>query len=276
MTVASEVFGPEHEQVTLYMSWKGRGETPAGIAGRLLQTMHILANLYPHGKAALCTLGRDGTGGPHRLPGDLEGLTALAAGKSNKNPDGTVREQGRTSIVALLLPDPEDAALKSDAMLSVLAGTPLGLNNKVSLQLEDNFPMGPPSRASHWFLDFVRIWQPQYALLKTTLTNSTDFGIGTGAAYLSWVSFKAFGPAPEVASAVRVPFGDGALYVAREWSLNGFAALGRDLSAAGCARILDAPKFQDPPAFPDGYPAGLDRLDDLVSWGSELDAELPR
>ena len=226
--------------------------------------MNILTRLYPQGAATLSTLDR---GAPRRLPGDIEGLTALAAGKSDKNPDGTVREQGRTNIVALLLPDPEDPDLNSDAMLSVLAGTPLGLNNKLSLQLEDSFPLGTPSQASRWFLDLVRIWQPQYALLKTVLANSTDYGLGTGAAFLSWLSTKAFGPAPDVESAVRIPFGDGALYAAREWSLNGFATLGSDLCAAGGAQILDAPKFQDPPAFPDGYPDGLDRLDELVAWG---------
>ena len=275
MTLASEVFGPEHEQVSVYMAWKGRGETPTEIAERLSRTVTVLTGLYPDGSAAFCTLGGADLNAPNRMPDDFEGLSDLAASKSDKNPDGTVREQGRTSLVALLMPNPETGP-RSDAMLSVAAGTPLGLNNKLSLQLEDTFPMGTPSETARWFLDLVRLWQPQYALLKTALTNSTDLGMGTNSGYLSWASTKAFGSVPEVASAVCFPFGHGVLYAAREWSIAGFATLARDLAAAGGARILDTPKLQDPPAFPQGYPGGLDRLDDLVTWGPELDASPSR
>ena len=266
-----KVFGPQHGQISVYMAWKGRGETPTEIAARLSRTLTVLTDLYPDGRAAFCTLGSGDLSAANRMPDGVEGLADLAVSKSDKNPDGTVREQGRTSLVAVLKPNPETGP-RSDAMLSVAAGTPLGLNNKVSLQLEDSFPPGTPSETARWFLDLVRIWQPQYALLKTALTNSTDLGLGTNSGYLSWVSTKAFGYVPEVASAVCFPFGDGVLYAAREWSIAGFAALSRDLAAAGGARILDTPKRQDPPAFPQGYPGGLDRLDDLVTWGPELDA----
>ena len=51
MTLASDVFGPEHEQVTLHMEWMGRGETPAQIASRLLPTMETLTGLYAGGRA---------------------------------------------------------------------------------------------------------------------------------------------------------------------------------------------------------------------------------
>lgn len=266
MTTASEVFSPEHGQITLYMAWKGRGETSGEIAARLLPTMSVLAGRYSNDSAGFYSLGGDNLESRIRLPGNLKELAVYAAGKTDQDEDGAHHENGRTRLVALLLPDPSAPDLQSDAMLSVVAGTSLGLTNKVSVQFESGFPLGTPAEAARWFLELVRIWQPEYALLKTGLTNSTDYSLGTYAGYLSWVSNKAFDPVPPLASAVQIPFGDGMLYAARNWTLDGFAALSRDLAKAGAGQVLQIPKFQDPPEFPSQYPEELFRLDEQVRW----------
>lgn len=273
MALASGVFGPKHKKVTLYMGWQGRGETPTQIASRLLPTMQVLAGRYPEGGAAFYALQGQNHDQPVPLPGTLDELAAYADSKSDKDNNGDSWEKGTTRLVSLLLPDPSDPALNSDAMLSLAAGTPLAHDNNIVLRFEDNFPLGTPAEAAHWFLDLVRIWQPEYALLKTSLTNRTYTANGTYAGYLSWASTKGLHQLPDVPSAIRIPFGDGALYAAREWAISGIAAFIEDLRNVGATSIYDLPPTQRPPIFPEGYPDGLERLDDLVTWGPDLEAE---
>lgn len=264
--MTKDVFSTEHGMVTLFMAWHGRGESPAGIASRLLPTTRLLTGLYPEGRAGFVTLGGPGYNSSNSVPQTLEDLTEFALNKTDRGRDGEVFEKGRTRLTMLLSPDPSLPKLQSDAMLSVVAGTPLANSNYVSIQFEDSFPLGAPSVAAHWFLDLVRIWQPEYAALRTDLANAADRS--TFAGYLSWGSAKAFSAQPDVVSAKRIPFGDGFLYAAREWTLDGFVAFDRDLAAVGGNETANIPDFQDPPAFPDeGYPEELDLLDDLVTLG---------
>lgn len=272
MTVASEVFSPEHERATLFMGWRGRGESPTEIASRLLPTMKVLTGLYPEGNAAFHVLEGDSLDRSRQVPDALDALSSFAAVNSDREPNGEVREKGRTRLVSILLPKPSDPVLRSDAMLTVAAGTPLALDNSISLMLEDSFPIGTPSEAARWFLDLVRIWQPEFALLKTSLTNRTYSANGTYAGYLSWASEAALGSLPEVPSAVRIPFGTGALYAARQWTVGGVGDFIEDLRRAGAASVREIPQFQSPPTFPEDYPAGLNELDEAVAWGPGLDA----
>lgn len=269
MTLASEVFGPEHDQVTLHMAWKGRGETPAEIASRLLSTMKILTALYDDGRAGFYSLEGSSLDGRAQLPDSLEDLTSYAVERSDKESDGSVREQGRTSLVTLLLGDPSNPVLQADAMLTVAAGTPLGLRNHVSADFGGSFPLGDPGRAARWFADLVRIWQPEYALLRTDLSNTPEYNNTTYAGYLSWASSIAYGQGPEVPSAIRIPFGEGTLYAAKDWSIKGFVAFSDDLAEAGAGSVLKAPKFQEPPHFTEGYPEALALLKENVRWGSD-------
>lgn len=269
MTLASEVFGPEHGQVTLHMEWMGRGETPAEIASRLLPTMKILTGLHAGGRAGFYSLGGSSPDARVRLPDSLEDLTAYAAEKSDREPDGSVREQGRTSLVALLLADPSRPALQADAMLSVVAGTPLELSNYVSADFSAGFPLGSPRTATRWFADVVRTWQPEYAVLRTDLSNNPEDDRDTYAGYLAWVSAGTYGIGPEVPSAVQMPFGEGTLYVAKDWSIKGFRAFSDDLVKVGAVPLLSVPKVQNPPKFGEGHPEALASLDETVRWGAD-------
>lgn len=272
MNVASEVFGPEHEKVTLFMAWGSRVETPAEIAVRLLSTMRALTRLYPEAKAAFHTLEGDGLNSRSRLPETVEELTGVVAAKTDRDNNGQPYDEARTRLTALLLPDPTSPGLRSDAMLSMIAGTSLGLGNKLSVQFEDSFPMGSPAEAARWFSDVVRIWQPEYALLKTSLANSIHRRTSTYAGFLSWASRKALGPSPQVDSAISLPFGDGTLYAAREWTVDGIGAFVEELAGAGARSVLDIPEEQDLPDLPAGYPDGMECLDAQISWGPHLSA----
>lgn len=55
--------------------------------------------------------------------------------------------------------------------------------------------------------------------------------------------------------------------------MDGVGRFIEDLRKAGATSIFNKPRFQDPPQFPEGYPDGLERLDDLVTWGPDLEAE---
>lgn len=272
MTVVTDVFGPEHHKVTLFMGWEGRNETPAEIAVRLLATIRTLASLYPEGKAALHTLEGPGLNSKCRLPETLDELTDFVADRTDRLPNGEIYDEARTRFTALLLPDATSPELQSDAMIGMIVGTSLVLGNQLSVQFEDSFPLGSPSEASRWFADLVRIWQPDYALLKTSLANHTHSGTSTYAGFLSWASSKALGPSPQVNSAICLPFGDGTLYASREWTVDGIGAFVEELRNAGARSVLDIPERQDTPHLPAGYPDGLEQLDELVAWGPDLEA----
>lgn len=124
MTTASDVFGPEHKNVVVFLGWEGRGESPAQIATRLAPTFSTLTDRYPDTLAGFYALESDGSGQRVRLADTPGELVDLAIAKSDKDPDGTVGEDGRTRLVARLLPDDSQPALESDAMLTVAAGTP--------------------------------------------------------------------------------------------------------------------------------------------------------
>lgn len=93
--------------------------------------------------------------------------------------------------------------------------------------------MGNPADAAHWFIELVRIWQPEFAVLRTGLTSKAAYNLGTYAGYLSRVSAKAYGAIPRLEAAIRLPFGDGALLVAREWTAQGLLNFSKELTEAG-------------------------------------------
>ena len=62
-----------------------------------------------------------------------------------------------------------------------------------------------------------------------------------------------------------IPFGEGQLFVAREWTIPGIVALHDELGPGE----VEGPKVQEPPRLPDEYPAELDRLDRDIVWGKQ-------
>ena len=132
---------------------------------------------------------------------------------------------------------------------------------QVKLQLSDDFPLGAPSEAAHWFSGLVRIWQPDHARLSNSAVQRVT-GL-TRAAYLSWTSVKAY-TEPESAREIRFPFGDGNLRAARVWTPDGIVALDRELAQAGAPRYSNRPTKQAPPSLPDDCPEEVAALDRAI------------
>ncbi|PPB50904.1 hypothetical protein C4K88_03330 [Arthrobacter pityocampae] len=180
--------------------------------------------------------------------------------------DRSLGFRNRTLLSLFLRDDPSDES-RTDPSLSIGVGS--GSTNNISLRLTDDFPLGSPAEAARLFVDLVRIWQPDLARFSTISAIKATMGKGhvNHAGYLAWVSATAYGPEPETDRELVLPHGEGWVYVAREWTDQGVVALFEDLARGGAHRVSARPDVQNPPHIPDGYPAGLEELDRLVSWG---------
>lgn len=241
------------------LNWAGRGESPESAAARLAGTMSVLS-VWTGLQWYRDTGDRNSSVVRFDLiPAEQQGLTELINPRAAWARDAAPR----LSSYFLSLRSSPDPARTYTALLSGSAGSEQDLSNQVKLQLADDFPVGTPSQAARWFLDLVRIWQPDRARMSS---QSVEQEIGlTRAAYLSWASVKAY-TEPLSDKEIRIPFGDGALGAARLWTVEGIAALDRDLRQAKAPKASIRPSLQDPPQFPSRYPKELDSLDREVTW----------
>lgn len=272
MRAVKEIFGADSPNTYVNLNWAGRRETPSAIVGRLAATMSLLSDrtgMDWYRDAA-------GLNSQHvnfqMVPTDREWLTEFlnprASGEAVTDFLSPRAEADWSELPVWMgfhinLRAGSDRNAPTWATLNGSTASSMDRRNEVQLELADDFPMGTPSEAAHWFLELVRTWQPDQARLSNTATQLVT-GL-TRAAYLSWTSTKAY-TEPESAQEIRIPFGDGNLRVARVWTPDGIVTLDRELAQAGAPRYSKRPTDQDPPNFPEVYPQALGILDSEVVW----------
>lgn len=262
MKSVNEVFGAESPRTYINLNWAGRVERPTAIAARLSATMSVLSE-WTGLQWYRDTADRMGTEVRFELvPTEVARLTQVIDSTGGNDDEGSFSWTGFFQSLRA----GSDPSSKTLAVLNGSTASIMEQRNQVKLQLTDEFPLGTPSQAAHWFLDLVRIWQPDQARLSTlALQKATGF---SRAGYLSWTSSKAY-TEPESDAEILIPFGDGALRVSRTWTVDAIVQINRELEEAGAPEFSDRPAVQDPPHFPEGYPEGLDSLDHEVSWARE-------
>lgn len=267
MKSVNEVFGAESPRTYINLNWAGRVERPAEIAARLSATMSVLSD-WTGLQWYRDTADRKGTDVRFELvPTDVARLTqAIDSTGGTDDTGGAGNEASSWTGFFQSLRAGSAPSIKTLAVLNGSTASIMEQRNEVQLQLTDDFPLGTPTQAAQWFLDLVRIWQPDHARLSTlALQKATGF---SRAGYLSWTSSKAYAE-PESDAEVRIPFGDGVLRAPRRWTVEAIVEINRELEAAGAPEFSERPAVQDPPHFPEGYPEGLDSLDREVSWARE-------
>lgn len=253
MKTVFEVFGSESRRTHVNLNWAGRAEPVSHTADRLSATMAMLS------KWTGFSWYRDTEDLQSRkshfelVPADSKSLSGLLVPGDEHN------EEAASFFMSLI----RDPATPSVATLSGSVGLRIDQENNVKLRLGEDFPMGSPSEAAVWFLDLVRIWQPDRAVLSNSAAQMVT-GLRRSA-YLSWTSSKAY-EEPNSNAEIDIEFGDGNLRAARVWSVEGIGALDNELKNAGAPEYDERPAVQDTPQFPDGYPAGLEILDHEVIW----------
>ncbi|PPB50903.1 hypothetical protein C4K88_03325 [Arthrobacter pityocampae] len=260
MMTIRDVLGPDYRKPSMNLGWAGRGESAADLAPRIAATTARIAAQYPadsmHWFKGPSDFGQDFI----RIPADPGALVEMIDASFDRSSGYPNR-----TLLSLFLYD--DSPEQSQAELSIGVGS--GSTNNISLRLTDDFPLGSPAGAARLFVDLVRIWQPDLAVFQTMSAIKATMGKGhvNHAGYLAWVSATAYGPEPETDREIVLPHGEGWVYVAREWTDQGVVALFEDLVRGGAHRVNARPDVQNPPHVPEGYPAGLEDLDRLVSWG---------
>ena len=261
MSPIREVLGPECRKPFISLIWEGRDESALEISRRLCPTMSLITDRSPAGTAIWYRYTDETGEEPLTVPEAAEALGPVVEATFNSP---SSEYFSRSSLSLFLF---EDAAQRSSPTTSVSVAAGSGTSNIVTVNFTEDFPLGPPSAAARLFLDLVRIWQPDLASFSTISAVRARMGTGhvSHAAYLSWTSEKAHDQAPAAEGEYMVPFGEGQLFVAKSWTLAGLLALHEELGPGA----VKGPEVQDPPHFPDGYPAELDRLDSEIVWGSE-------
>ncbi|MCC3277832.1 hypothetical protein LJ754_01470 [Arthrobacter sp. zg-Y40] len=261
MKTIREVLGSECRKPFISLIWEGRDESALEVARRLASSMRLISGHFPAETNKWYPPTDDNGGGEIPVEEDPGALENLIEPTFNH-----VFEDNffRSSTYLFLFEDPAQR-LNPAASINVVAG--FRTQNRVTIELPESFPLGPPSAAARLFLDLMRIWQPDSAEFSTISAVRASMGKGyaSHAAYLAWASAKAQPPAPAAEGELVIPFGDGWLYVAKKWTVPAIVALHQELNPGR----TDAPKIQDTPNFPDGYPVQLDGLDSAILWGSE-------
>ncbi|UWX98449.1 hypothetical protein N2K95_07335 [Arthrobacter zhaoxinii] len=235
------------------LNWAGRVEKPETVAARLAGTMSLLS-AWTGLQWYHDTGERNSTAVSYEVvPAEQQSLTGLINPRTARERDAAPQLSSYFMSMRSS-PDPNGTYM---VLLSGSAGSDQELTNQVKLQLADDFPVGVPPEAARWFLDLVRLWEPDRARLSSQSVEQEIWL--TRAAYLSWTSAKAY-PEPLSDKEVRIPFGDGGLGIARTWTVEGIAALDRDLRHAGAPKASNRPPTQNQPQFPSGYPKELDSL----------------
>ena len=261
MTTIREVLGPECRKPFISLIWEGRDESALEISRRLGPTMSLVADRLPVGTAFWYRYTDEASEEPLTVPEATEALEPVVEETFNSP---SSEYFSRSSLSLFLFEDPAQRSSPTTS-ISVAAGS--GNSNTVTVNFTEDFPLGPPSAAVRLFLDLVRIWQPDLASFSTVSAVRARMGTGhvSHAAYLSWTSAKAHDQVPAAEGEYTVPFGEGQLFVAKLWTLDGLRALHEELGPSA----VKGPEVQNPPQFPDGYPTELERIDSAVVWGSE-------
>ena len=262
MKSVNEVFGAESPRTYINLNWAGRVERPAEIAARLSATMSVLSE-WTGLQWYRDTADRKGTEVTFELvPTEVARLAQVINSTGGNDDEDSFSWTGFFQSLRA----GSDPSAKTLAVLNGSTASIMEQRNEVQLQLADDFPLGTPSQAAQWFLDLVRIWQPDHARLSTlALQKATGL---SRAGYLSWTSSKAYAE-PESDAEIRIPFGDGALRASRRWTVEAIVEINSELEEAGAPEFSERPAVQDPPQFPAGYPEGLDSLDREVLWARE-------
>lgn len=263
METVSDVMGPDNRVTFISLGWAGRYETAEQTATRLAASLPALNRVDD---AVWYLIADRPQPILDAVPETPEALTAIVASHIDREDWSDTGAWANTNFGLRT-----DAGQMSPdlALLTAAAGTDLDGPNVVTIRLAPDYPLGAPSQAARLFVDLVRIWQPDRARLSTLSTD--EHIITTRAAYLAWTSAKAYREPDPLPEEISIPFGDGTLYASRTWSVEAVTALHAALKSAGAPRYLDRPDEQDPPAFPDGFPAGLEELDSQITWGRHLD-----
>ena len=255
MKTVQEVFGPDNAEAFITLSWGARDEDAAAIAGRLQPTLALIAGLNPAESVHWYIASPEIQSELASVPSQEEALTQYV--------DSTFERQWGESnawtTVSLELKATAAQEAPVLAALSVRAGTADPKMNSVMLDLSPDFPMGTPSRTAEWFLELVRIWQPDSALLTTQATlDEVDLGI-THAAYLAWLSAPSHDA--NVDGEIRVYDGGGILHAAKLWTVPGIVSLHKALLAGeGKTPMTSPPSAAGPIITTDN----LSPLDSLV------------
>lgn len=261
MRTVREVLGPECRKPFISLSWGGRNESPQELSGRIFATLQLVSARFPTSTYRWFKgpndIGQPPTPVPE-TPGDLVEMVTDSF-------DMTFGSYYSRTLLSLFLLEGPAKLMDPPSAVTVRAGS--GDSNQVNVTVPEEFPLGTPSDAARLFLDLMRIWQPDDARFLTASANRAIMGRGyvSHAAYLAWSSSKAHAPAPATERELVIPFGDGWLHVAKEWTVPALVALHEDLRPGW----TDGPEVQDPPHVPDGYPAELDALDSEIVWGSD-------
>lgn len=244
MKTVKDMFGAG-AGASIDLAWNGREEDFSSTAARLSASLVRLTELtglqWHYDTADL----QSRSAAFATVPSDPEAI----AGILRQNQD---QDWGFTACTfsALLSAGPGTGA-PTPAQIHIASGSPLDSWNRMNLDLSDDFPLGTVTDAAALFSDLVRIWQPDHAQLGTRAMYAAL--PTTRAAFMSWTSAKAY-TEPESDGEICVPFGDGTLRVARDWTVEAVLKLDTELKAAGAPQADNSPKTQDPPQFPSESP----------------------
>ncbi|GAA1350911.1 hypothetical protein GCM10009636_10580 [Arthrobacter koreensis] len=264
MKRAREVLDPDSRKPFITLSWAGRNESAAELAPRVEATTDRVLAQYKGSPAVWFQSPTDLGQDPVHLPGDIPALTDLLEDSF----DRTLGDYSSRTSLSLFVDEDPPKLDRTSTSLSLAVGS--GERNTVTLRLTEDFPLGSPSQAARLLLDLTRIWRPDSAELMTISAARAALGKGpyNHVAYMLWASDKAYAPSPEIEGELVLPYGEGRLHVAREWTDQAVVALFEELGRSGTHRASAESNLQEPPHLKEGYPDQLTDLDSLVSWGS--------
>ena len=262
MRTIREVLGHDCRKPFVSLSWEGRNESALELSTRILATLQLISARFPAGTYSWFKGPSDIGETPAPVPEAPMDLAEMVRATF----DMKFGSYYSRSLLSLFLLEGPTKLLDLPSAVTVRAGS--GDSNQVTVDLPEDFPLGDPSDAARLFLDLVRIWQPDLASFSTisAVRALMETKHSSHAAYLAWSSFKAHIPARPTERELVIPFGDGWMYVAKEWTVPALVALHNEIAP----EKVKGPDLQDPPSFPDGYPAVLDELDGEILWGGEL------
>lgn len=211
MKTMSEILREQKTYPFIALSWGGRDESAVEIGRRLSETLDVVA-------ARFRGLGKWYHGVPKARP-ELDLVPDDGAELADFIEPTFHRIWGESPAwTRLHLVLQEESAQRAPSMagLHIMAGSSMERQNIVTLDMPDNFPAGSPSEMSRLLLAMARIWQPDFAKFTSSAAQEAQKPPFTHAAYLAWQSTKVYGPEPLTDRELIIPWGDGALYAARE------------------------------------------------------------
>lgn len=247
----STVFPHHPEGAFVSLGWGGRLESPAELAPRY-EAMFALIRRLAGDSFRLYEGHLNPEAEVREVP--MNGAPLIEWIASYGREPGAERVPWSTTSTSLRA-DPEATGHRT-ASISVAAGAPTRTANNVLLRLASDFPIGTAQESVELLLALVRIWQPDVAVLLTSEAVAS-MSPSTHAAYASWTSTLARGEEPTGRGERAVPYGDGTVWIAEEWSVEALTALNSELVAAGAPRLSKGRALQLPPTLPHDVPEHL-------------------